>query len=1092
LPGSVESDDLACRDCGAVCAPAARYCASCGQPRTRLLTCAQCGQELEAAARFCEGCGTATTRRETRPYTPLHLMKQVLRAQRAREGSLARVTIVFLDVVDSMALSERLGAELWHHVLDGWFEILTNAVHRFEGTINQYTGDGIMAIFGAPIAHENHALRACLTALEIVEQHAGYARQVRRMHGVDLAIRVGINSGRVVVGAIGDDLRMDYTAQGYVVGVAARLEALAAPGEILIADTTARQVEGFLDLVPRGEPELKGVSQPVQIFALQRSERVRTPLELSEARGFSPFVGRRSELAQICEGWTEIQGRRGRTIVVMGAAGVGKSRLVREFVATGACAEAALYEIQLPVHARTIPYFAVSHLLRRLLLRGEPEDATSHARIAAAAGEAGLTPAGVHLVHELLGLGPEGRGEHSEIRPERRESLLFDCVVHIIRDAAKRAPVGLVLDDAHWIDSESIRLLRSLILQLAQMRVLLLITTRPAQGQGWWSHGTTRVLELDVHPPDEAREHVGHLLGQDPSVAGLGEWICARTRGNAFFTEEIVRSLREQGILRGRDGALERVGDPELLEIPPDVEDVIAARVDGRSDASRRLLECVSSLGVCVTPELLSHVLGIDETTTRWCIAELLDAGLVYKAPVGGGAPGVTAHPLVQEVTYRRMLEEAKRDMHGRIVRAYVSLYPECLEKEPELLARHAEIGEQWRIAIHCLAKAGMKARRRAANRAAVEFFDRALEVYARAAERGPRGVTDEVARPTVVRIRLQLIQSSIALGERHRVETELSQLEDETLPVTLEERVALLTSHVYVSWSRGEYRRALEAAREALWVAEAVGSEPLRVATLFAAARVHFGQSSFESALELLAECSERLERAGLHEAHLGWPGYPLTMIPAFMAICHAERAEFDEANRLAQAALRRAERWSDRYGHLLLAVGMARVHALQGEWARVKRLLVGRTAITQTAESLNLHVLTGSELAGALFELGELPAARATLSRACAIAQQVLLPEHSAVRLQLTEAQGVLAEGDFAQAVPLARAVSERAARSHDAAASVAAQTLEGRALAAQGGSSAVRARQVLERALAEAKRSGLVARERILRELLQPAAG
>ncbi len=300
------------------------------------MSCPICKHENPAGARFCNDCGAhlaaPTITPEPRSYTPRHLVEKILASQNALRGERKLVTVLFADVVRSMELAERVDPEEWHRLLDRLFRILAGGVHRYEGTINQYTGDGIMALFGAPIAHEDHAQRACAAALDLARELGALAEDVRRESGLEFAVRMGLNSGEVVVGRIGDDLRMDYTAQGHVVGLAARVQQLAPPGGITVTEQTARLAAGFFDFLDRGEQSLKGASVPVRVFELRGPGQIRSRLESSRARGFSRFVGRERELALLERALRETQSGRPKVVLVTAEPGAGKSRLCHEFV----------------------------------------------------------------------------------------------------------------------------------------------------------------------------------------------------------------------------------------------------------------------------------------------------------------------------------------------------------------------------------------------------------------------------------------------------------------------------------------------------------------------------------------------------------------------------------------------------------------------------------------------------------------------------------------------------------------------------------------------------------------------------------------
>src|SRR2546421_9133519 len=337
------------------------------------VSCRFCKHENPAGARFCNDCGAPlaapTITREPRSYTPRHLVEKILASHSALRGERKLVTVLFADVVRSMELAERVDPEEWHRLLDRLFRILAGGVHRYEGTINQYTGDGIMALFGAPIAHEDHAQRACAAALDLARELGALAEDVRRESGLEFAVRMGLNSGEVVVGRIGDDLRMDYTAQGHVVGLAARVQQLAPPGGITLTEQTARLAAGFFDFLDRGEQSLKGASAPVRVFELRGPGQIRSRLESSPARGFSRFVGRERELALLERALRETQSGRRKVVLVTAEPGAGKSRLCHEFVerARGV----ALHYARALSHGRTLPFHVIVALARSLFGVGE-------------------------------------------------------------------------------------------------------------------------------------------------------------------------------------------------------------------------------------------------------------------------------------------------------------------------------------------------------------------------------------------------------------------------------------------------------------------------------------------------------------------------------------------------------------------------------------------------------------------------------------------------------------------------------------------------------------------------------------------------
>jgi class 3 adenylate cyclase len=373
---------MRCPDCQHENAAGSKFCESCGAAQAG--GCDSCGAPVSASARFCNQCGAtqseaalsgaaAPDRGAPRDYTPRHLADRILTSRAALMGERKQVTILFADVKGSMVLAEELDPERWHDILDRFFEILASGIHRFEGTVNQYTGDGVMALFGAPLAHEDHAQRACFAALHLQRELRIFADELR-LEGVNLSVRQGLNSGDVVVGKIGDDLRMDYTAQGHTVGLAQRAEGLAEAGSALLTGHTARLVEGYFELRSLGRPQLRGVSESVELFELLGLGPLRTRLDVSRASGFTRFVGRSSELAQLETALARAESGEGAVVGVVGEAGVGKSRLCQTFAEQARGRGVAVYEAHCPAHGQTVPFAAILQILRANYGIGDHDD----------------------------------------------------------------------------------------------------------------------------------------------------------------------------------------------------------------------------------------------------------------------------------------------------------------------------------------------------------------------------------------------------------------------------------------------------------------------------------------------------------------------------------------------------------------------------------------------------------------------------------------------------------------------------------------------------------------------------------------------
>ncbi|HEX9419892.1 MAG TPA: adenylate/guanylate cyclase domain-containing protein, partial [Methylomirabilota bacterium] len=659
------------------------------------MSCPSCGHENPVGARFCNDCGARlvalATTPEPRSYTPRHLVEKILAQKSALEGERKPVTVLFADVARSMELAERVDPEEWHRLLDRLFRILADGIHRYEGTINQYTGDGIMALFGAPIAHEDHAQRACAAALELARDLGALADDVRRESGLDFAVRMGLNSGEVVVGRIGDDLRMDYTAQGHVVGLAARVQQLAPPGGISMTEQTARLASGFFDLFDRGEQNLKGASVPVRVFDLRGPGPIRTRFDRSRARGFSRFVGREPELALLERALRDAQSGQPTVVLITAEPGAGKSRLCHEFVERSR--GVPLHYARTLSHGHMLPFHAIAELARGLF--GVDQDASA-ADIRGAVGRGlessqPVDPIALAFWLELLGA-PDPAQAPSELEPEARRTRLFQSLCDLIQARARREPTVLWLEDLHWLDPASEAALEMLTERLlapesAGSRALLLATTRPEYRPAW----SARVQRLSLAPlaAQDSSTLLDDWLGSDPALAPLRARIEASARGNPLFVEEIVRSLVERGVLRGERGAYTPANPVEEIALPETVQAVLASRIDRLSERDKDVLQAAAVVGRDVPTELLRVVVDLPGPDLAASLERLATAELL--GPAGPSGERAFRHPLTQEVAYRTQLLDRRRRTHAGIARALLAIYGSAAPTQAALLAHHFE-----------------------------------------------------------------------------------------------------------------------------------------------------------------------------------------------------------------------------------------------------------------------------------------------------------------------------------------------------------------------------------------------------------------
>ncbi len=680
------------------------------------VNCQSCHHENPAGARFCNACGVRLTAPATTPeprsYTPHHLVEKILAGKSALEGERKPVTVLFADVARSMELAERVDLEEWHRLLDRLFRILADGVHRYEGTINQYTGDGIMALFGAPIAHEDHAQRACAAALEMARAVEALAGDVRRETGLDFAVRMGLNSGEVVVGRIGDDLRMDYTAQGHVVGLAARVQQLAPPGGVSVTEQTARLVSGFFDLLDRGEQSVKGSTLPVRVFDLRGTGPIRSRLERSRARGFSRFVGRAHEVLLLERALREAEAGRPQVVLITGEPGAGKSRLCHEFVERSR--GVALHYARALSHGRMLPFHAIIELARGLFGVDEgasAEDVRGAVRRGLASAQS-VDPVALAFWLELLGA-PDPAPAPSELEPEARRTRLYRSLRDLIQARARREPTLLWVEDLQSLDPASEAALSMLTEHLlapeaADSRVLLLATARPEYRPAW----SARAQRLSLAPlaSEDSSTLLDDWLGSDHALAPLRARIDARARGNPLFVEEIVRSLVEHGALHGERGAYAPAAPVEDIALPETVQAVLASRIDRLSQRDKDVLQAAAVVGRDVPTELLRVVVDLPGPELAASLERLASAELLGPAEPSGER--AFRHPLTHEVAYRTQLQDRRRRTHAGVARALLAIHGSAAPAHAALLAHHFEEAHEHLDAARWHERAGRRVAR--------------------------------------------------------------------------------------------------------------------------------------------------------------------------------------------------------------------------------------------------------------------------------------------------------------------------------------------------------------------------------------------
>jgi class 3 adenylate cyclase/tetratricopeptide (TPR) repeat protein len=884
-----------------------KFCGECASPLAA--TCPSCGAANPPENKFCGQCAaplrTAPTAKFTAPdsYTPKHLAERILTSKAALEGERKQVTVLFADLKGSMELLADRDPEEARKLLDPVLEHMMEAVHRYEGTVNQVMGDGIMALFGAPLAHEDHAVRACYAALRMQVSVTKYGEEVFRARGVTVKIRVGLNSGEVVVRAIGSDLHMDYTAVGQTTHLAARMEQLAAPGTILLSPAALQLVEGYVKVKGKGPVPVKGLATPMEVYELVGAGSIRSRLQAAAARGLTRFVGRDPEIEQLRLALDLAGSGQGQVVAVVGEPGVGKSRLDWEFTHSDRIQGWLVLESRSVSYGKATSYLPVIDLLK-WYFQVEAQDDTRKIREKVTAKILSLDrhlESSLHAFLSLLDV-PTEDVAWERLDPSQRRQRTLDGVKGLLLRESQVQPLLLLFEDLHWIDTETQALLDSLVESLPTARLLLLTNYRPEYRHSWGSKTYYSQLRVDPLPVEMADELLTDLLGTHPSIESLKRTLLARTECNPLFLEESIRTLVETGTLLGGRGSYTLAEPNHTSHIPATLHAILAERIDRLASDDKGLLQAASVIGKSVPLSELLAIATSAEPEVRQCLARLQAAEFLYEAALYPDLEYTFKHALTQEVAYASMLQERRRGLHAQVVGIIENLYPERLAEHVERLAHHAFRGEAWENAAIYSSKAADKAFRRCAFREAVVDFKQALTALGKLPDL--RG-TIELS----IDVRHQLRHALLALGDTQSGIEQLQKAEHLARRIDDRPRLGLVLSAICNHyWFGGHVLETRRIGDEALNIANEIGDLSLQITMNF-----HFGQAyvfwgEAGRALGFLRTAIGLLE-GDLTRDYFGAVVFPGLRAQAYIVVALSQLGEFEEAINCGQEALQVAE---------------------------------------------------------------------------------------------------------------------------------------------------------------------------------------
>ncbi len=646
-------------------------------------------------------------------YTPRHLAERILSYRSSLEGEHKSVTVLFCDIADSMSLADRLGPEAMFGLLNRFFEVALAEVHHYEGTINQFLGDGFMAIFGAPLALERHERQAVFAAIGIRRAVRDRQPEIVGSTGAELNIRMGLNTGLVVVGRIGDNLRMDYTAVGDTTNVAARLQAVAQPHEILIAEATYARVPGLVDAERLDPVQVKGKAEPVSARRL-RELRVSSPaVEASAGRPLSEFVGRDREARELGEALTHAEAGHGQAVAIVSEPGMGKTRLLWEFRQRLVDRRVTYLEGHCLPYGVTVPYLPILDLLRANCGVNEtdtPEMVVEKVR--AAVQDVGMDlPASLPYLLHILGLKDDG-GPLAALSPEAVQARTFETLRQLCFKGSRRRPIVFVIEDLHWIDRTSEDFLSLMVESLAGVSVLLLATYRPGYSPAWITKSYTTQIALRPLSPSHGLAVVRSVLSAHGASDVAAPEIVARAEGNPLFLEELAHAMADSG----RASA----------SVPATLHGVLTARIDRLPEATKRVLQVASVIGREFSTRLLGAVLDEPESLATHLV-RLTRLEFLYESRWEPDPAYAFKHALTREAAYASLLESGRRFLHARVGQKLEALYAERLDEATELLAHHFGLSDDGEHAVDYAIRAAGRAQKRWANTEALGYSEAAL-----------------------------------------------------------------------------------------------------------------------------------------------------------------------------------------------------------------------------------------------------------------------------------------------------------------------------------------------------------------------------
>ena len=877
-----------------------KFCEECGTEIA--LVCPRCDYRIPVGKKFCGECGQKLGWDEVsqpkaiidynRPesYTPKFMAEKILTTRGSLEGERKLVTVFFSDVTGFTSLSETLDPEAVHQIMDGCFKILMQEIHKYEGTINQFTGDGVMALFGAPLAHEDHAQRACHAALAIQKSLAEYGRKVQTEFGLDFKMRIGLNSGPVVVGAIGNDLRMDYTAVGDTTNLAARMESLAEPGGILVSESTYRLVKKYFEFESLGEVVVKGKRALQAVYKLTRVSEIRSRLDASKSQGLIEYIGRKNEMQDLQKAFNKAQSGQGQVVGVVGEPGIGKSRFVFE-MHRRADEPCRYIESRCLQYSSSIPFLPVLEIFRSYfdIGEGESEEGINEKL------KTRLADLDKELIQSLAAFRhflslPARDPQWEELEPKEKQIKIFEAIRNFFIRLSQDSPIIIVIDDLQWLDKTSEEFISYFIEWIANTRILLLLLYRPEYNHPWGSKSFYRQVGLYPLSEEESRQFIRCLLSDGEISQQIERFIIGRSSGNPLFMEEFSCALIENRTLVKENGSYQLDETVSPHQVPDTIQGIIAGRMDRLEDNEKTTLQVASVIGRSFLFKILQTLPGLsDDLKTN--LLRLQSMELINEKRVFPELEYIFKNVITQEVAYNSLLFNRRKALHGIIAMAMEETYANRLEEFYEVIAHHFSKSDHHALAFKYLTLSGDKAIRNNSAWESFAFYKKALAVLKHHPEDGEQEknklkTLHAMMSPIII---LNFPEESLGLLEEG---VKISRERDDQKSL-----IRFYSNMGFFHSVKGRHQEGIRFSGKAFEQATAINDLTAMAQAAPDICLSHFSTGRFKKVIEITSEVIHAIHKAEKEHDNFGGPA---VIYPAFFALSGSSLAHlgrFDEA---------------------------------------------------------------------------------------------------------------------------------------------------------------------------------------------------